>query len=51
MKRVITMVGTSIFDNYKDKYKDDKYFADDVEELKDKRASEFEEAIRIIDRI
>lgn len=51
MKRVITMVGTSIFDNYKDKYKDDKNFADDVEELRDKRASEFEEAIRIIDRI
>ncbi|QSZ27586.1 putative CRISPR-associated protein [Aceticella autotrophica] len=51
MKKIITMVGTSIFDNYKEKNNDNKNFSNNVEYLKDKGASEYDKNKEMIEAI
>lgn len=48
MKKVITMVGTSIFDNYREENAGDTFFKRYVEDLKGKGGSEYNEEIRRI---
>jgi putative CRISPR-associated protein (TIGR02619 family) len=51
MKKVITMVGTSIFESYMEEIKDDEDFSYKVDYLKDKSAQEFEGSRRRINSI
>ncbi|HAA80368.1 MAG TPA: hypothetical protein DCE09_01740 [Thermoanaerobacter sp.] len=48
MRKVITMVGTSIFDNYREENTSDTLFKRYIEDLKDKGESEYGEEIRRI---
>jgi CRISPR/Cas system-associated protein Csm6 len=48
MRKVITMVGTSIFDNYREENTKDTFFKSYIEDLKDKGESEYGEEIRRI---
>ncbi|MGB9780143.1 hypothetical protein [Caldanaerobacter sp.] len=48
MRKVITMVGTSIFDNYREENTGDTFFKRYVEDLKDKGGSEYNKEIRRI---
>jgi len=51
MKKIITMVGTSLFENYLEKNQDDSLFKNYYEHLKNKEAKEIEEEKDRINRI